>query len=68
MASRHYSVHDLSLSVITVLENIGFELFADLASFKNPEILSNVPRPDIVVKTVINSLLQNYHAAMKRIL
>ena len=57
MASRHYSIHDLSLSVITALENIGFELFADLASFKNSEILLNIPRPDIVVKTVINSLL-----------
>ena len=36
---------------------IGFELFADLAGFKNPQILFNGPRPDIVVKTVINLLL-----------
>ena len=32
------------------MENIGFHLFADLAGFKNPEILFNGPRPDIVVK------------------
>ena len=35
---------------LTTLENVGFELFADLTDFKNPEILFNGPRPDIVVK------------------
>ena len=49
MAS-HYSVYDLSLSAITALENIGFELFADFSGFKNPETFFNLPRPDIVVK------------------
>ena len=57
------------------MENIGFHLFADLAGFKNPEILFNGPRPDIVVKsgnklTVMDFYTVNshYHAAMKRIL
>ena len=35
---------------LTALENTGFELFVDLAGFKNPEILFNGPRPDILVK------------------
>ena len=33
------------------MEYIGFQLFADLAGLKNPEILFNGPRPDIVVKS-----------------
>ena len=35
---------------LTALENTGFKLFADLAGFKNLEVLFNAPRPDIVVK------------------
>ena len=29
---------------------MGFELFADITGFKNPEVLFNGPRPDIVLK------------------
>ena len=60
---RHDSILFTICHYLTALENIGFKLFADLTSFKNPEILFNGPRPCIAVKTVIN-----YHAAMKRIL
>ena len=45
MTSRLYSVYNL-----TMLENIGIKLFADLTSFKNPEIFLNGRLPDIVVK------------------
>ena len=45
MTSRLYSVYNL-----TRLGNIGFELFADLTSFKNLQILLNGPPPDIVGK------------------
>ena len=53
------------------MENIGFQLFADLAGLKNPEILFNGPRPDIVVKsgnkiTVMEFYTVNshYHAVL----
>ena len=46
--------HDFILFTIchylTALENFGFKSFADLAAFKNSEILFHGPRPDIVVK------------------
>ena len=48
MASRLYSVYDCHY--LTSLETTGFELFADLAGFKYPEISFNGPRPDIVAK------------------
>ena len=47
---RHDSILFTICHYLNVLENIGFKLFADLAGFKNPEILFNGPRPDIVVK------------------
>ena len=54
------------------MENIGFHLFADLAGFKNSEILFNGPRPDNVVKSgnklTVMDFYSHYHAAMKRIL
>ena len=46
--------HDFILFTIchylTALENFGFKSFADLAGFKNSEILFHGLRPDIVVK------------------
>ena len=48
MASRLYSICDLSLS--NHPKSIGLELFADLAGIKNPDILFNDPRHDVVVK------------------
>ena len=47
---RHDYILFTNCHYLTPLKNIGFELFADLAGFKNPEILFNGPRPDIVVK------------------
>ena len=38
---RHDSILFTICHYPTALENIGFELFADLAGFKNPEILFN---------------------------
>ena len=64
---RHDSILFTICHYLTPLENIGFELFTDLAGFKNPEILFNGPRPDIVVKNG-NKLTVTEHAAMKRIL
>ena len=47
---RHETILFTISHYLTALENIGFELFADLADFKNPEFLFNGSRPDIVVK------------------
>ena len=47
---HHDSMLFTTCHYLTTLENVGFELFADLTGFKNPEILFNGPRPDIVVK------------------
>ena len=49
-AWRHDSILFTICHYLTMLENIGFELFVDLAGFKNPGILFKGPRPDIVVK------------------
>ena len=51
MTSRLYFVYNL-----TTLESIGFELFADLTGFKNLQILLDGPSPDIVGKTVRNTV------------
>ena len=48
--SRHGSILFTICHYLPALENIGFELFADLVGCKNPEILFNGPRSDIVVK------------------
>ena len=47
---HHDSILFTICHYLTPLENIEFELFADLAGFKNPEILCNGPRSEIVVK------------------
>ena len=68
MATRLCSVYDLSLSNPAGKHWIRIiRWFADLAGFKNPEILINGPRRDIFVKNE-NKLTVTEHAAMKRIL
>ena len=49
---------------LTMLENIGFKLFADMADFKNPRILFNGSQPDIVVKNGNKLTNINCHAIM----
>ena len=49
---HHDSILFTICHYLTPLENIEFELFAVLAGFKNPEILFNGPRSEIVVKNV----------------
>ena len=46
MASRLYSI----LSLSNHAESIGLELFTGLVGFKNPDILFDGPRHDVLVK------------------
>ena len=47
---RHDSILSTICHYLKAVENIGFNLFAVLASFKKPEILFNGSRLDIVLK------------------
>ena len=47
---RHNSIMYTICHFLKALENLGFELFADLDGFKNPAELFNSSRPDIAMK------------------
>ena len=47
---RHNSILFTTCHYLTALESIGLGLFTDLIGFKNPEILFNGPRHDVVMK------------------
>ena len=47
---RHDSILFTICHYLKLLENMGFELFADLDGFRNPAEFFNGPRPDILLK------------------
>ena len=47
---RHNSIIFTTCHYLTALESIGLGLFTDLTGFKNPEILFNGLRHDVVMK------------------
>ena len=68
---HHESVIFTVCRYLIALENIGFELFANLTGFKNLEYFFNGPRPDLVVKNGNNlSVIEpsNHQPAIKQII